>query len=85
MMSCTVSLLSVGLNLVSQISGTCEGNFSFLSLPDMVVDLAHLVVQLIHAVEQSHSKGFCHGEKVFSKLYRHPFSCIDTYILISNR
>ena len=34
----------------------------------MVVDLAHLVVQLIHAVEQSHSKGVCHGEKVFSKL-----------------
>ncbi|XP_062220590.1 serine/threonine-protein kinase VPS15-like isoform X2 [Phragmites australis] len=29
---------------------------------EMVVDLDHLVVQLIHAVEQSHSKGVCHGD-----------------------
>ncbi|KAL6633375.1 hypothetical protein ACP70R_026046 [Stipagrostis hirtigluma subsp. patula] len=28
----------------------------------MVIDLANLVVQLIHAVEQSHSKGVCHGD-----------------------
>jgi hypothetical protein len=28
----------------------------------MVANLDHLVVQLIHAVEQSHSKGICHGE-----------------------
>lgn len=34
----------------------------------MVVDLDHLVVQLIHAVEQSHSKGVCHGEKVLSHI-----------------
>jgi hypothetical protein len=33
--------------------------------PEMVVDLDHLVVQLIHAVEQSHSRGVCHGEKHF--------------------
>ncbi|XP_034577641.1 serine/threonine-protein kinase VPS15 isoform X2 [Setaria viridis] len=29
---------------------------------EMVADLDHLVVQLIHAVEQSHSKGVCHGD-----------------------
>uniref|UniRef100_A0A0A9GH91 Uncharacterized protein n=1 Tax=Arundo donax TaxID=35708 RepID=A0A0A9GH91_ARUDO len=33
----------------------------------MVVDLDHLVVQLIGAVEQSHSKGVCHGEKGLSR------------------
>ncbi|KAL6911969.1 hypothetical protein ACP4OV_000774 [Aristida adscensionis] len=34
----------------------------WLAFQYMVVDLAHLVVQLIHAVEQSHSKGVCHGD-----------------------
>lgn len=29
----------------------------------MVVDLAHLDVQLLCAVEQSHNKGVCHGER----------------------
>ncbi|XP_029116329.1 serine/threonine-protein kinase VPS15 isoform X2 [Elaeis guineensis] len=29
---------------------------------DMVVDLAHLDVQLLCAVEQSHNKGVCHGD-----------------------
>jgi phosphoinositide-3-kinase regulatory subunit 4 len=33
----------------------------------MVADSDHLVVQLIHAVEQSHSKGICHGEKGLSE------------------
>ena len=67
--SCIVSLLSVAINLVFQISGTCKSHSSFFSFPDMVVDLAHLVVQLIHAVEQSHSKGVCHGEKSLSELH----------------
>lgn len=33
--------------------------------PDMVVDLAHLIVQLLCAVKQSHDKDVCHGERAF--------------------
>lgn len=34
---------------------------------DMVVDLAHLVVQLLCAVKQSHDKDVCHGERTFTR------------------
>lgn len=59
-------------------SGTCKSHYS-LSIPDMVTNIAHLVVQLIHAVEQSHSKGICHGEKGLLCISSIFFLSIDVY------
>ena len=51
------------MNIMLKLVGAYKSHsLFFLSFPEMVVDLDHLVVQLIHAVEQSHSKGVCHGE-----------------------
>lgn len=43
----------------------CSCKSFYCCSPDMVVDLDHLVVQLLCAVEQGHNKGVCHGEKEF--------------------